>query len=127
MLRKFSNMLMMQPVCSPCVAAAKKVNFFSAAFSRRRRRKSVDRKENLAENVFCLPHNTFLHFRAKTRRRNNCKRASLAENIETLMTLRRKTLGIIAVTGVALIALLYAVTHLIVMSSFAALEADNLR
>ena len=74
-----------------------------------------------------MPHNTLLHFRVKTRRRNNRQRAFLAANIETLMTLRRKTLGIIAVTGIALIALLYAVTHLIVMSSFAALEADNLR
>ena len=74
-----------------------------------------------------MPHKTFLHFRVKTRRRNACKRAFLAANIETLMTLRRKTLGIIAVTGAALIALLYVVTHLIVMSSFAALEADNMR
>ena len=43
------------------------------------------------------------------------------------MTLRRKTLGIIAVTGAALIALLYAAAHLIVMNSFTALEVDNMR
>jgi sensor domain CHASE-containing protein len=42
------------------------------------------------------------------------------------MTLRKKTLVIIGVTGVTLIAILYLATRLIVMGSFAALEEQNM-
>lgn len=42
------------------------------------------------------------------------------------MTLRKKTLGIIAASGMVLIVLLYAAAHVIVMKSFVALERDNM-
>ncbi|GAK59566.1 multi-sensor hybrid histidine kinase [Candidatus Vecturithrix granuli] len=43
------------------------------------------------------------------------------------MTLRKKTIILIGVTGLALIVMLYAVAYLIVMGSFRALEAQNMR
>lgn len=43
------------------------------------------------------------------------------------MTLRQKTLGIIAASGIVLIVLLYAAAHLIVMKSFTALEHENMQ